>query len=220
VWSVECDETFLAEVERDIEDAWVLVGTQALAPGPESWFVHESAGRSLIVARDCDGVLGAFVNSCTHRGTRLCRGTGQGRISCPYHGWVFGTDGSLLGAFRRAGLPDFDDADFGLARLSLETLGSLVFVHGERSAPDLRGSLGDVATQLEALGEPSQTDIATLESGWREALKSEGTVISPNSLLREKGATAVLTTFSPLSPGQTRRETRVFQVGKRRVHSP
>lgn len=220
MWSVECDETFLSEVERDVEDAWVLVGTRALLPDSDTWFVYESAGRSVIVARDRDGAFGAFVNSCTHRGTRLCRGQGHGRLKCPYHGWVFGTDGSLLGAFRRAGLPDFDDADYGLARLSVETLGDLIFVHAEASAPDLRGSLGDVSSALAALGEPSRTDETIVEGGWREAMQGQGRVIPPNSVLDQDGAKSVLTTFTPLSRDQTRRETRVFLVGKRGEHSP
>src|SRR5216684_1632739 len=52
--------------------------------------VNRDAGRS--------GEIGAFFNSCTHRGTRICRekrGSAKS-FACPYHGWVFNSDGKLV----------------------------------------------------------------------------------------------------------------------------
>ena len=53
----------------------------------------------LVLARGSDDKVRCFSNVCTHRGTLLCEGHG-GRLPdlqmrCPYHGWTFGTDGTL-----------------------------------------------------------------------------------------------------------------------------
>jgi nitrite reductase/ring-hydroxylating ferredoxin subunit len=209
------DETFLAECERDLEARWVLVGTEGQLAGPESWFVYESAGRSVVVCRDASGTLGAFVNACTHRGTRLCRGSGTGRLQCPYHGWVFGCDGRLLGASRRAGFPAFDDADFGLRRLTAASVGRLLFVHGApEPEPGLRDRLGDVAASLEALGEPARIEETVLPIGWREALAALGSApIGVNLALLRDGSATLLVTFTPLGPERTRRLSRLYLAG-------
>ena len=102
--------------------AWTFVGLSDQLPRPRCHRVWAAGSRELIVARDPAGELGAFLNACTHRGTRLCRGAGEGRLSCPYHGWVFETDGRLLGATRRSGFPPFADEDFALERYPLARL--------------------------------------------------------------------------------------------------
>ena len=62
------------------------------------------------MVRQRDGSLAARYNVCMHRGNRL-REPGRGhaeRFACPFHGWQYGIDGTLLlrarsrRAFRRA----------------------------------------------------------------------------------------------------------------------
>jgi len=53
----------------------------------------------MLLVRDAEGVLRAFLNVCRHRGMRLVENTGaaQARASvvCPYHGWTYKHDGRL-----------------------------------------------------------------------------------------------------------------------------
>jgi phenylpropionate dioxygenase-like ring-hydroxylating dioxygenase large terminal subunit len=53
----------------------------------------------ILLARDNDGVLRAFLNVCRHRGMRLVEpaAAAQARASvvCPYHGWTYRLDGGL-----------------------------------------------------------------------------------------------------------------------------
>ena len=57
------------------------------------------ASSPVLLLRDEKSVIRAFDNVCPHRGTRLigepC--TGLNSIVCPYHGWSFCLDGSLIG---------------------------------------------------------------------------------------------------------------------------
>ena len=148
------DALFAREMDALFDGSWVFVGADDQLAGPDSYFVYEAWGRSLLVTRDKAGELGAFVNACTHRGTRLCRGPGQGKIQCPYHGWVFGCDGKLLGASRRRGFPPFKDEDYGLSRLAIDQVGRFLFVHGRPEPPvSLRDYLGEKVATLEDLSE-------------------------------------------------------------------
>lgn len=163
---------FAREAEELFKTSWVFVGTIDQLPEPRSWFVYDAAGRSLIVAKDKEGRLGAFRNACSHRGTRLCQGQGQGRLQCPYHGWVFDTDGSLMGPSRRKGLPQaFRNEDHGLAPVRLEQLGAFLFACEDERAPDLREALGPRAAYLERLSEDLGTEVfmvrMEIEANWK-----------------------------------------------------
>ena len=56
----------------------------------------------MVVVRDRDVELRAFVNVCRHRGHLVVRDSGcRETLQCPYHAWTYGLDGSL----RRARAP-------------------------------------------------------------------------------------------------------------------
>ena len=61
---------------------------------------------SVILCRDRAGAVHVFLNSCRHRGMKVCRyDEGNTTVfTCPYHGWSYGTDGALVGVpfFREA----------------------------------------------------------------------------------------------------------------------
>ena len=53
----------------------------------------------MILCRDAQGAVHVFLNSCRHRGMKVCRYE-QGNTSlfvCPYHSWSYTTDGRLQG---------------------------------------------------------------------------------------------------------------------------
>jgi phenylpropionate dioxygenase-like ring-hydroxylating dioxygenase large terminal subunit len=163
------------EQERLFAGGWVLVGTADQLPAPNTRFVYDAQERSLLITRDEGGSLRGFLNACTHRGTRLCHGEGQGRITCPYHGWVFGNDGRLLGASRRSGLPPFDDADYGLRPISVDQVGGFIFAHGDAvPAVGLREYLGAMAGHLERISQSMSTFLVEtrlpIEANWKLAM--------------------------------------------------
>ena len=52
------------------------------------------ADEQFVAFRDKAGRIAVFVDRCPHRGMRLSQGeVAGGRLTCPYHGWVFGADG-------------------------------------------------------------------------------------------------------------------------------
>lgn len=76
-----------------------LIAAHSSEIGAGRVLAHDDYGVPLLLARDDDGTLRAFLNVCRHRGMRLVEagGPAQARASvvCPYHGWAYRLDGTL-----------------------------------------------------------------------------------------------------------------------------
>src|SRR5712692_6370397 len=117
-------EVFRAEMERFYFRTWICAGRTEQISNAGDYFLRNFAGESVIITRDTGGVARAFFNVCRHRGTRMCtvpQGAFAGRISCPYHGWAYGLDGSLLGA------PHMDESGFSRADYPLHPVRAAVW---------------------------------------------------------------------------------------------
>src|SRR3546814_10586904 len=68
-------------------------------PKPGSFITLQLNRSNVIVTRRSDGTVGAYLNVCRHRGSRLvAQESGErSRFTCPYHGWTFANDGKLRG---------------------------------------------------------------------------------------------------------------------------
>jgi phenylpropionate dioxygenase-like ring-hydroxylating dioxygenase large terminal subunit len=97
----------------------INLGLSALLPRPGDWLAHDHAGVPLLLARRADGSLGAFLNVCRHRGAPVAAGCGNGAtsFSCPYHGWTYGLDGSLVARPEEASFAGAERATHGLRAL-------------------------------------------------------------------------------------------------------
>lgn len=118
-------------------------------PQAGSFLRRDMAGLPLLLTRDGDGQVHAFLNVCRHRGTRLvddmsgCRK----RFSCPYHAWTWDNLGKLIGVpHGDQGFPDMNRDDFGLKRLPA------VESHGWIWVSPVEGVALDIEAYLEGLG--------------------------------------------------------------------
>jgi phenylpropionate dioxygenase-like ring-hydroxylating dioxygenase large terminal subunit len=67
-------------------------------------------GRRLAMFKDSKGRVRAVEDVCPHRGARLSNGTVKsGCIECPYHGWRFDGDGTLVSVPTTYNLPEKGD---------------------------------------------------------------------------------------------------------------
>lgn len=111
--------------------------------------VREVAGVSLLLTRGEDGAVRAFRNSCRHRGVRLARDDCRAKaFTCPYHGWTYGLDGSLLHIPHPQAFPSCDRASRGLVQVAACERHGLVWVTVD--APSADASAG-VARHLGSL---------------------------------------------------------------------
>ncbi len=87
------------ELEKLFTRAWLFVGHESQISKPGDFFVSRMGQESVILCRDSRGEVHVFLNSCRHRGMKVCRYE-QGNTSlfvCPYHSWSYTTDGKLQG---------------------------------------------------------------------------------------------------------------------------
>jgi Rieske 2Fe-2S family protein len=106
------------ELENIFFKSWLWAGHVSQIPNPGDWFLYTIAEESVIVVRDSDGTIRGLINSCRHRGSRVCeKANGNNKtFVCPYHGWVYGTDGSLRGARHMEVAEGFDKSRLGSSR--------------------------------------------------------------------------------------------------------
>src|SRR6516225_9455584 len=112
------------EQEKIFSRMWVCVGRAEMIPPKSGAYEVITIGReSVIIVRNRNGELQAFLNVCRHRGARLCsETTGQlkGSIQCRYHAWTYGLDGRLTGAPNVMSDQQFDRTVFGLLPVALD----------------------------------------------------------------------------------------------------
>ncbi len=127
-----------------IRDGWHCVGRVDHLPAPGDYRAFELAGTPLVMVRDRKHELRVYSNVCRHRGMILARGEGScRRLQCPFHGWTYDLDGSLVAAALMDQTEDFDKNDFGLPEIdTAETLG-FVFINLSGNAAPLEAELGD-----------------------------------------------------------------------------
>jgi len=135
------------EQEHFFTEGWVCVGRSAdlIETGKRRAF---SVGDdSVLVVRGGDGVLRGFFNSCRHRGHQLlpCGGEGTGKfIRCPYHAWVFNTEGELHGVSPSHEADVAGRTDLGLKPTRIEEWHGFVFVNVSGDAPSLSAYLSEL----------------------------------------------------------------------------
>ena len=151
------------EQENVFARAWLFVGHESQVPNPDDFFVSRMGEESVVLTRDKQGALHVLLNTCRHRGMRLCR-YDQGNtssFSCPYHGWAYSTDGRLVdlpGGL--IGVPQYETAyhgelkkeEWGLHSVAkLHNYKGAIFATWDENAPDFLEYLGDFKPYLDGL---------------------------------------------------------------------
>src|SRR5437762_11430702 len=142
------------ELERVFARAWLFVGHESQIPNPGDFVVSGMGEESVILCRDRAGEVHVFLNSCRHRGMKVCRyDEGNTAVfTCPYHGWSYGTDGRLVGVpyFREAYHSTLDRSQWGLVEVAqLARYKGTVWATWDRAAPAFLEYLGDFRLYLD-----------------------------------------------------------------------
>jgi phenylpropionate dioxygenase-like ring-hydroxylating dioxygenase large terminal subunit len=134
---------------------WSYVALEAELPNPGDFKTTFVGDTPVVVSRDKDGSLHAFVNRCAHRGALVCRETKGNRAShvCVYHQWSYDLRGRLTGVPFRKGIegkggysPDFDPSEISLPQLRVATHRDLVFASFAPDVEPLEDYLGPSQT--------------------------------------------------------------------------
>ena len=167
------DDVFRLELDRIFHRLWIFLAHDSEIPSPGDYVVRSMGSVPVLVVRGSDGELRVLLNSCRHRGTKLCRGeAGNARhFVCPYHGWSYALDGRLITTSYDGHLPpEMDKAGWGLVPVPrLETYRGLVFAAWDPGVPALSDYLGDIAWYLDTLfwRSPQGMEVLAPPHRWR-----------------------------------------------------
>ena len=129
-WVYNHPEMTRLEIERILKPSWQIACHVSQIPNAGDYLTFELGSDSVIVVREQPGAVRALRNVCRHRGTRLLEGSGRcaGRITCPYHGWTYRYDGSLLATPARDTFPGLNLREHSLAAAHVEVALGFVWV--------------------------------------------------------------------------------------------
>ena len=148
-------EVFELEMKYVFGRTWVFLGAESQIAKPDE-FITAWIGRTpVLVMRDAAGNLGAFLNTCPHKGAQLAhteRGSAK-YLVCPYHGWAFNSSGKNIDVKDRAVAcypPAFDAFNHDLIPIArVGSYGGLIFGSLSPEVPPLADYLGDVKTFID-----------------------------------------------------------------------
>lgn len=147
---------YRVEQERIFAKCWLYIGHESQLPDKGSFLSTTMGEDPIFIVRDRTAKLRAFLNSCSHRGAKVCRvdsGTAK-TFKCPYHAWTYNTEGELASVPRLGPVygESFDRSKYGLREVAhLDTFGGMIFATWDREAPPLREYLGDMAFYLDLM---------------------------------------------------------------------
>ena len=147
---------YALELRRIFARCWVFIAHDTQLPKVGDFITTYIGQDAVIVARARDEKIHAFINSCNHRGNRVCfaEAGNARRFVCNFHGWSYALDGSLAGVpseelYRDN--PTYDRAKLGLHQARVESYGGMHFATFDPQAPSLAEYLGDFRWYLDVI---------------------------------------------------------------------
>jgi choline monooxygenase len=124
---------------------------------PGDYLACRAGNVPVVVVRNLNNEIGAFVNVCRHRGAEIVLDGSRGNrstLQCHYHAWTWGLDGRLRAAPGAEDEPCFRNEDFPLVPLAVGALGQFLFVRPHLQAPGWDETIGDLPRLLRASPSP------------------------------------------------------------------
>ena len=165
------------ELQRILMPSWQIVCHVNAIPNPGDYVTLDIGPESVFAVRDRDGEIRAFHNVCRHRGAKILddQGNCPGAITCPYHGWSYKHDGSLIGMPLKESFPGLDRSTHGLRSVRVEIALGFVFVCLSGNPPSVTSMWGDLAQEFEPYHFDKMVPIAPFyfemwEADWKVAM--------------------------------------------------
>ena len=141
------EDIYRQEMEQVYARAWLFIGHESLVPERGDFFQSRMGEETVILVRDHKDKLHVFLNTCRHRGMKVCRyDDGNTRLfTCPFHGFSYDTDGALVGVphFKAAFHGEFDKSAFGLHEVAqMCNLNGSIWATWDPKAPSFEDYLG------------------------------------------------------------------------------
>lgn len=144
-WCYTSPTFYRREIERIFMKYWNCIGHESLVPKAGSYIAIDFLEMPLVVVRGEDMKVRAFINSCSHRGSKLLEGSGECNfIKCPYHAWAFSHTGELVGTPLFEESDAFKKSDHPLTPVKLEMWAGFMWINFDPYGESLMEQLGDL----------------------------------------------------------------------------
>ncbi len=184
-WCYHSPHFFQRELETIFARQWLFLCKADAISKPGDFWTDTPVGIPVLIVRDEDGVLHAFINACRHRGCKVASGTGHAkRLICPYHRWTYALDGRLLRAPGLSSGQISSDLD-RLRPLPCEEVEGLVFVNLDPDAPAFSTTVPEFVERYRQYCIPDLQVVASrsyeVESNWKTYIEVDmETLHTPN----------------------------------------
>ncbi|SCG78016.1 aromatic ring-hydroxylating oxygenase subunit alpha [Micromonospora inositola] len=159
------EQIFRAEMDNLFARAWLFIGHESQIPEPGDYFASRMGSDPVLLTRDSEGEIHVLLNSCRHRGMKVCRYDSGNTLqfTCPYHGWSYSVDGELVSTPGELfGVPQFHNAyggklrreNWGLVRVSRTVnYKGLIFATWDDDAPAFEDYVGGFMLWIDNLAD-------------------------------------------------------------------
>jgi 3-phenylpropionate/trans-cinnamate dioxygenase alpha subunit len=141
------------ELEQIFARSWVFLAHDTMLPKAGDFIQNYIGEDPVLVVRQPDGSVKAFLNQCRHRGMRICRADrGNARnFMCSFHGWNYGLDGDVINIPHGEAIYDaVERAEFRATPVRLANYKGFIFGTWDAEAPSFEDYLGDFAWYFDA----------------------------------------------------------------------
>ena len=155
--------------------AWLFAGLESDLLEPGDFFIYDIGRESIVITRNNENEISAFYNVCQHRGNKIVtlESGSFSKVSCPYHGWTYGLDGTLEHVPDRElfkeGVPCEEKS---LKPVKVSVWAGLVFINMDENSSSLETFLGPIVDQLkpykfEKMNLVKHQTVSLLETNWK-----------------------------------------------------
>jgi len=148
-------DIYKQEMEQIYARCWLFVGHESQVPNPGDFMVSRMGEEEVLMTRDRrDRRIHVFLNSCPHKGMKVCRyDEGNALVhTCPFHGWSFDSDGRLVGVayYREAYQGKLDKSQWGLHEVAqLCNFYGSIWATWDPKAPSFEDYVGAYASAIQ-----------------------------------------------------------------------
>lgn len=133
---------FKLETDRVFKKNWVGICSDNSLKNPGDYISNHFLNNPYVIIVNDSQETNSFHNVCSHHASQIVSGTGKcDQLVCPYHGWTYNLNGSLVKTTSMRGLKNFKMKQNGLKKIDMEKLGPIIFFN---FSSNLNGNFEDL----------------------------------------------------------------------------